>query len=76
MAYGLGKPLIHTCEDTPESKERIHFDVDQYNTIYWHQDDVSAHIRPIDEANKNPTFAEKLVARILALVGQGSYKTE
>jgi nucleoside 2-deoxyribosyltransferase len=76
MAYGLGKPLIHTCEDDLESRARIHFDVDQYNTIYWRQEDLDVHIRSIDEVNRNPTFAEKLVARILALVGQGSYKPE
>ncbi len=76
MAYGLGKPLIHTCEDNPESRERIHFDVDQYNTIYWRQEDLSTNIRPIEEANVDPTFAEKLVARILALVGKGSFILE
>jgi hypothetical protein len=76
MAYGLEKPLIHTCEDSSESKARIHFDVDQYNTIYWKQDDLDTIIRPIEEANQNPTFAEKLAARILALAGQGSYKPE
>jgi nucleoside 2-deoxyribosyltransferase len=65
MAYGLGKPLIHTCEDNPESRERIHFDVDQYNTIYWNQNDLGTNIRPIEEANINPIFAEKLVARII-----------
>ncbi|MFZ5910882.1 MAG: hypothetical protein ACOYYU_12780 [Chloroflexota bacterium] len=76
MAYGLGKPLIHTCEDNHESRTRIHFDVDQYNTIFWQQNNLNTSIRPIEEANKNPTFAEKLVARILSLVGQGSYKEE
>lgn len=74
MAYGLGKPLIHTCEDYPESRARIHFDVDQYNTIFWQRDDLSTDIRPIGEVNNDPTFSEKFVARILALVGQGSYK--
>jgi len=76
MAYGLGKPLIHTCEDTSESKDRVHFDVDQYNTIYWNQNDLGTNIRPIEEANENPNFAEKLVARILTLVGKGGYISE
>lgn len=76
MAYGLGKPLIHTCEDSTESKDRIHFDVDQYNTLYWEQEELSTDIRPMDEPHENPVFAEKLVARILALVGKGSYKPE
>ena len=76
LAYGLGKPLIHTCENTPESKARIHFDVDQYNTIYWKQDDLDTNIRPIEAEIKNPTFAEKLVARILTVVGKGSYTPE
>jgi hypothetical protein len=76
MAYGLGKPLIHTCKNTAESKDRIHFDVDQYNTIYWQEDDLGLNIRPLEETNINPTFAEKLAARILALVGKGSYMPE
>lgn len=76
MAYGLGKTLIHTCEDNPESRERIHFDVDQYNTIYWKQEELSTEIRSTDEPIENPVFAEKLAMRILALVGKGSYKAE
>ena len=76
MAYGLGKTLIHTCEDNPESRERIHFDVDQYNTIYWKPEELSTEIRSTDELIENPVFAEKLALRILALVGRGSYKAE
>lgn len=76
MAFGLGIPVIHTCEDSPEARSRIHFDVDQYNTIFWNQKDLSLDIRQPDEIKDNPNFTEKLVSRILYLVGEGSYRAE
>jgi hypothetical protein len=72
MAYGLGRPVIHTCEDHSESKSRIHFDVNQYNTIFWKEVELSTEIRSLDQLRTNPNFAEKLAARILATVGKGS----
>jgi nucleoside 2-deoxyribosyltransferase/transposase-like protein len=73
MAYGLGRPVIHTCEDSGASRSRIHFDVNQYNTIFWKEDELNTEIRPLDQPRTNPNFAEKLAARILATVGKGSY---
>lgn len=73
MAYGLGRPVIHTCEDSIQSRSRIHFDVHQYNTIFWREDELSTEIRPLDQPRANPNFAEKLAARILATVGKGNY---
>ncbi|GAI27661.1 unnamed protein product [marine sediment metagenome] len=35
MAYGMGKTVIQTCIATEESKRRIHFDLNQYRTIFW-----------------------------------------
>lgn len=74
MAFGLGRPVIHTCEDSIESRNRIHFDVNQYNTIFWKDDDLGIEIRPLDQPRAYPNFAEKLSARILATVGKGNYQ--
>ncbi len=76
MAYGIGIPVIHTCEDNKDSKKRIHFDVDQYNTIYWNKNELATEIRPLDQMRINPTFAEKLAARIFATIGKGSYRED
>lgn len=72
MAYGLGRPVIHTCEDNLESRDRIHFDVNQYNTIFWSENELSTELRPLDKPISNPNFAERLAVRILATVGKGS----
>jgi hypothetical protein len=74
FAYGLGLPVIHTSEDHVASRNRIHFDINQYNTIFWKADDLSTEIRPLDQTRDNPTFTEKLAARILATVGRGPYQ--
>lgn len=73
MAYGLNKPVIHTCEDNDESKLRRHFDIDQYNTIFWKPEELTTNIRDLSEKIDNPNFAEKLVNRILFVVGRGGY---
>jgi hypothetical protein len=73
MAYGLGRPVIHTCQDSTESRSRIHFDVTQYNTIFWKENELDTEIRSLDNPITNPNFAEKLAARILATVGKGSH---
>lgn len=72
MAYGQGKPVIHTCEDNDESKKRRHFDIDQYNTIFWKPEELSTNIRELSDSVDNPNFAEKLSARIIATVGRCS----
>jgi hypothetical protein len=73
MAYGLNKPVIHTCEDSEEAKIRRHFDIDQYNTIFWKPEEVSTNIRDLSERIDAPTFTEKLAQRILRIVGKGGY---
>jgi hypothetical protein len=72
MAYGIGIPVIHTCEDSPESRNRIHFDVNQYNTMFWKQEELGSDIRSLDQTRINPNFTEKLTARILATIGRGN----
>jgi hypothetical protein len=73
MAYGMGKPVIHTCEDSIASRSRIHFDIDQYKTIFWTPGELSQGIRDLRDINGNPNFTERLVARILKTVGEGTY---
>jgi hypothetical protein len=74
MAYGLNKPVIHTCEDNEDAISRRHFDIDQYNTIFWKLGDLNTNIRNLSEKIDNPTFAEKLANRILWVVGKGGFK--
>jgi len=73
FAYGLARPVIQTCEDSTESRARVHFDIGQYKTIYWKQDELSPQIRPLDKTITNPNFAEKLASTILKTIGRGAY---
>lgn len=75
MAFGLGKTVIQTCRNDDCSKRRIHFDRDQYQTIFWKQEELIPDIRPSFGHIHDPTFAEKLAQRILATVGKGNYIT-
>lgn len=73
IAYGMGKTVIQTCDSSDESKRRIHFDVDQYQTIFWKQDELSTEIRDLSIPIQNPNFTERLAQRIKATIGTGSY---
>jgi hypothetical protein len=73
MAYGLNKPVIHTCKKSEEAKRRMHFDVDQYTTIFWQDDQLGTEIRDMSGSIQNPNFAERLAAHILGTVGRGSH---
>lgn len=73
FAYSLGKPVIHTCEDTAVAKRRIHFDLQQYKTIFWKSDQLDTNIRDLSSPLEDPNFTERLAANILATVGKGSY---
>ncbi len=72
MAYGLGKTVIQTCRDDDCSNRRIHFDLNQYQTIPWKQDELTTEIRPLSNNISNPTFTERLAQRILATIGKGN----
>ena len=76
FAYGMGKPVVHTCEDDREATRRIHFDVDQYKTIYWKRGNLGASIRELTKPIDKPNFMEELAMHILATVGKGSYVPE
>lgn len=55
FAHGLGLPVIFMCRDG----DALHFDVRQYNCIFWKPDELDA-------------ARERLKNRILATLGQGS----
>jgi hypothetical protein len=73
FAYGMGKPVILTCENTDEAKNRRHFDVEQYKTIFWTSDELNTEIGDIFRPIPKPNFAQLLAIKILATVGKGSY---
>ena len=73
IAYGMGKTVIQTCQSSDESKRRVHFDLDQYQTIFWTEDELIADIRDLTKSISTPNFAEKLAQRIIATVGKGGY---
>jgi hypothetical protein len=73
LAYGMGKQVIHTCQDNEESKKRIHFDVKQYRTLFWKPEELKLAIRPVELQITNPNFKEQLVQRILGTIGKGNY---
>jgi hypothetical protein len=58
FAHGLGKRVIFTCHKR-EKEEELHFDVRQYNTIFW---------------EKTDDLIAPLQNRILALFGAGPLK--
>jgi len=73
MAYGMGKTVIQTCIDTEESNRRIHFDLNQYRTIFWKEEELITGIIDLINPVKNPSFTQKLAQHIMATVGKGSY---
>ena len=54
FAHGLGLPVFWTCREG----ENLHFDVRQYNCIFWKPDDLAA-------------FRKALAVRIEAVLGKG-----
>ena len=75
MAYGMGKTVIQTCKDDDYSKRRIHFDLNQYQTIFWEEGKLTTgHIELYNHVD-NPSFAQKLAQRIMATVGKRSYSS-
>jgi hypothetical protein len=59
FAHGLGLPVFFMARDN----ESLHFDVRQYNTIFWKPGELG-------------DAKEKLKNRILATIGRGPLKTE
>lgn len=73
IAYGMGKTVIQTCQSSEESKRRVHFDLAQYQTIFWTEDELTLGIRDLNKPIPNPNFAERLAQRIITTVGRGGH---
>lgn len=65
-AKGLGKEVIVTCKDDADSQKRRHFDIDQLNTLFWHERKDG---KLYDRNGKD--FVHRLAERIKATVGKG-----
>lgn len=69
-ARGLGKQLVLTCRDDSDARPRLHFDVQQVNTIFWKEGEhreLTAFGQP---------FIDYLKDRIIATIGKGSNYVE
>lgn len=67
-AKGLGIPVIFTCDKA--SHDRVHFDLQQMNTIQWEQTaGGSLKVRNFD-------FVEYLTEHIIATVGKGPVSSD
>lgn len=64
-ARGLGKEVIVTCSDSDDAKKRRHFDIDQINTLFWHEVGDKLYCGDMD-------FTKRLTERIKATVGRGN----
>ena len=74
LAFGMGKPVIHTCEDNHVCRRRLHFDVAQYRTIFWTLGELNQEIRDLSTSIPAPhRYAEKLALHIIASIGKGNY---
>lgn len=75
FARGLGFEVIHTCKDDHYSKDRLHFDVKQVNTIFWFDKHLtSTSVRPLDKrpGDSSPkNLAEMLHDRIVSIFNYG-----
>ncbi|MBI2832392.1 MAG: hypothetical protein HYX79_09065 [Chloroflexi bacterium] len=73
LAFGMNKPVIHTCKDNEDCRRRLHFDVAQYRTLFWRPDELTGDIDDLTKPIANPNFAEKLAQHILGTIGKGNY---
>ena len=78
FAKGIGLEVIHLCKDDIESKARLHFDVEQENTIFWKDKDIEEiNVRKMEERESNISpinLSEKLFDRIIRIFGFGPVK--
>ena len=63
-ARGQRKQVILTCRDTPCARARIHFDLQQVNTIFWKEVDGQPMVG-------NQTLTDVLRERIIFTIGKG-----
>ena len=76
MAYGMGKTVIQTCKKDDCSIRRIHFDLNQYRTLFWDEDNLTTGHIELDNHVDNPSFAQELAQHIMATIGKGSYTSQ
>lgn len=76
FAKGLGLKVIHTCKNNYISKNRLHFDVAQDNTIFWKAADLNEikvrHVIKNQKDKFSRNLSEQVFDRILATVGPGA----
>lgn len=63
-AKGQNKHVILTCKDAKEARDRIHFDLQQVNTIFWKEEENKVTVGAQD-------FVDVLRERIVFTVGKG-----
>ncbi len=72
FAKGLGLDVIHLCKSERYSKNRLHFDIEQDNTMFWKDSDFrDINIRKVEERQSASNLSEKLYDRIIRLFGPG-----
>jgi hypothetical protein len=78
FAKGFGLEVIHLCKNEDKSKNRLHFDVEQENTIFWREEDaIDSMIRTL--ASRETDFlpknlSERIYDRIIQVFGKGNVK--
>lgn len=74
LARGMGKEVIHTCSHTTKDNGRLHFDVNQINTIFWKEEkDAEGNVVL---KSYDSDFIDVLKHRIIATVGKGKQYKE
>ena len=75
-AKGLGLKVIQTCKAHNISKNRLHFDIVQENTLFWKdhnlkENKVRQHSERIEKMSAQ-NFAEQVYDRIISIFGHGN----
>ena len=68
LADGLGMPLILTCCENIKNTQYIHFDLAQFNTIFWKIDDNGV-IKAVGHENED--FSQYMYDWIIHSIGEG-----
>ena len=76
FAKGYGLKVIHLCKDDKACKTRLHFDIEQENTIFWKDEDCeNLNIRSTTERKTEispKNLSEKIYDRIMNIFGPGN----
>ena len=74
LARGQGKEVIHICKDTPANIARLHFDVNQINTIFWNEENGAD--GKVVLKSKGANFIDILKHWIIVTTGKGKHYVE